>query len=104
MSWVMVRMSPDDISKMEGFRLQTQFEAIFMTALAPKDAAMFGNRDTAGGIFVFYFSPTAANIFASFLAKWAPQDCSPPSRDSVSLLVGHAGAWDMLPPHASSAG
>ena len=104
MSWVMVKLSADDITNMQEFRLQTQFEAIFMTALAPRDAAMFGNRDTAGGHFVFYFSPKAAEIFSPLLAKWSPKECSAPTRDSVSLLVGHADAWDMLPPQASNAG
>lgn len=104
MSWVKVEMSSSLMASFDGFRLQTQFEAIFMTAIAPREAAMFTNRDMTADHTTFFFSPKAAEIFSPFLAKWSPEECPAPLRDSVSLLVGHADAWNMLPPTAKSAG
>jgi hypothetical protein len=82
----------------KAFRLQGQFEGIFRTALAPEDAVMFQDRNIDQGC-TFYFSPKATQIFSSFLRTQAltPTDCAAPERESVSLLVGRADAWNMLP-------
>lgn len=90
--WIRVQLSSQDIANRAGFRLQDQFEAVFMQALSPADAAMFCNRSTVGGEFSYYFSPGARRIFALSLATWNPSECPRPSRDEVTLLVGHASA------------
>ncbi|HKB59825.1 MAG TPA: hypothetical protein VKC56_07230 [Gallionellaceae bacterium] len=97
MSWVMVRFSSADIIRGQDQRLAEQFKAVWVTAHAPKDAAMFGSKDTAGGNHVFYFSPRAAEIFFLLLSRyWSPMECPAPSRQSVALMVGHHDASDML--------
>ena len=95
--WIVVKMSDEDIARYQAFRLQGQFEAIFMTALAPRDAAMFGNKDPRRDNHLFYFSPKAAEIFGGLLGAFSPQPCEAPARDSVALLIGHQNAFDMLP-------
>jgi hypothetical protein len=104
MSWKMVKMSDADVSRQQPYRLQTQFSAVFTTALAPKDAAMFGNKNPKQDDHIFYFSPKAAEIFSLLLAAFSPVDCAAPLRESVSLLVGHSDAFDMLNSNANKAG
>jgi hypothetical protein len=95
MSWKVVKMSVQDIAANKHAQLQNMFETIFIGLRAPKDAAMFGNKDIAKE-YSYYFSPGAAKIID--LAKMGLQavDCPKPARDSVALLVGHAGATDDL--------
>ena len=95
MTWKVVTLSPDQISKHDDFRLQTQFEAIWAVALTPKDAAMFSRRDE-GGSYSFYFSPRAAEIFSLFLPRYYAKDCPRPSREGILLGIGHADAGEML--------
>lgn len=88
---------PEDPTVRQMQRLQEQFEAVFMTALAPKDAALFTNRQHIGrDNHVYYFSPKATQIFSVMLSAWSPTECDAPAKDSAALLVGHADAWDML--------
>jgi hypothetical protein len=94
--WMVVRLSENDINKFRAFRLQGQFEANYAVALAPKDAALFSNKRPARDNHVFYFSPKAAEIFARLLPQYNATPCSAPLRDSVSLLIGHADAMDLL--------
>ena len=96
MGWSMVKMSDADISKKQAFRLQAQFEAVFTTALSPKDAAMFGNLHPVRDNHLFYFSPKATEIFSTLLSAFSPIDCSAPKKESVALLVGHDGARDAM--------
>ena len=96
MGWSMVRMSDADISKNEAFRLQDEFMSIFKVALAPKDAAMFENLYPTKDNYLFYFSPLATEIFATFLLKYSATECQAPDRDSVALLVGHDDARERM--------
>ncbi|HTT13261.1 MAG TPA: hypothetical protein VMG60_20510 [Burkholderiaceae bacterium] len=101
MRWSMVELTDADVARMRAFRLQSQFRALFMTASAPRDAALFelASRERH----VYYFSPKAAEIFSPYLAAWSSKDCAPPPRDSVEVLVGRADALDMLPAQAADA-
>ena len=65
MGWSVVKLSDDDISKYEAFRLQNRFESIFAVALGPKEAAMFCNVNPTKDNNLFYFSPKATEIFVS---------------------------------------
>jgi hypothetical protein len=46
--------------------------------------------------YTYYFSPEAALIFSATLDALSATECGAPARDSVSLLVGHANAENML--------
>ncbi|HEX4243228.1 MAG TPA: hypothetical protein VHZ53_17590 [Steroidobacteraceae bacterium] len=96
MAWSVVKLTDEDIRKCEGYRLQTQFEGIFATALAPQDAAMFGNLDPDEDNHLFYFSPQATEIFSRFLNKYASTACDAPAKESVALLVGRSDAQDRM--------
>lgn len=94
--WMVVKLSDNDIDKARSFRLQGQFEAIYSVALAPKDAALFSNKRPTKDNHLFYFSPKAAEIFARLLPQYNATPCLVPLRASVSLLIGHADAIDLL--------
>jgi hypothetical protein len=94
--WMVVRLSESDINNLRTFRLQGQFEALYTAALAPKDAALFGSKKPAKDNHLFYFSQKAAEIFATLLPQYHATPCSAPLRESVSLLIGHADAIDLL--------
>ena len=94
--WMAVSLSESEINGFRGFLLQGQFDGVYLAALAPKDAALFGDKKPAKDNHLFYFSPKAAKIFAVFLPLYNAIPCPAPTRDSVSLLVGHAAATDLL--------
>jgi len=94
MNWKMVTVGAGEHRR--GAELQSLFEAAFMAAKAPKDAAMFTNHDETHA-YRFYFSPGAVRIFGSTLAKWGVVNCRPPASTAVTFLVGHADAPDELP-------
>lgn len=95
MLWSKIRISVNDIVAFKHIRLQSTFEALFIAMLAPRDAAMFDNRDIAED-YTFYFSPGCSLFFSSVLSALGAVECPPPSRDSVVLLAGHATAREDL--------
>ncbi|HEY5292191.1 MAG TPA: hypothetical protein VIJ43_07765 [Burkholderiales bacterium] len=98
MGWTKITFARIDNIDAKAFRLQTQFDAIFITASTPAGAAMFQDRNIEHGR-TFYFSPKATQMFSPFLRSAAitPISCAAPARESVSLLIGDATAWDLLP-------
>ena len=96
MAWQKVTMTPEQVGYGEGAQLQDAFEKAFMAANAPAGVAMFGEHKVTDS-FSYYFSPAAVRLFSSMLDAFGASDTTPPSRDEVALLVGHADAWDMLP-------
>ncbi|HUL63335.1 MAG TPA: hypothetical protein VLW55_01855 [Burkholderiaceae bacterium] len=95
MPWSMVELNDAAVARMQAFRLQSQFQALFATAYAPREAALFGR--TSRDRHQYYFSPRAAEIFSPYLAAWSSKDCSAPLRSSVVVLVGRDDALNMLP-------
>ena len=95
MSWFKVVMSNDDIVSRKHIRLQDTFENLFSAAGAPRNAAMFANRDMARGDW-FFFSPGAMNIASALVLSHGAVECPSPRRSAVSLLVGHPGCADVL--------
>lgn len=89
-------MSTNDILANRHAQLQDAFEKMFMDTVAPEDAAMFENAPSPDE-HCFYFSPGAVTIFGPILKSYGATECEAPPRGGTSLLVGHAGAWDMLP-------
>jgi len=98
MGWTRITLAHTDNIEAKAFRLQTQFDAIFIKALTPAGAAMFQDHNMEHGR-TFYFSPKATQIFSPFLRSVAiaPINCAAPARESVSLLIGDATARDLLP-------
>lgn len=98
MGWTKIALARVDNIEVKAFRLKTQFDAMFITALTPAGAAMFQDHNMEHGC-TFYFSPKATQLFAPFLRSVAitPINCAAPARESVSLLIGDATAWDLLP-------
>jgi hypothetical protein len=94
-SWTMIKISLADIERNVHVVLKNQFESDFVKASAPTEAAMFGNKYMEDG-YTYYFSPEAAQIFSAVLNALSPTTCGAPKRESVSLLVGHANALNML--------
>ena len=103
MVWSKITLPRTDDSAVKAFRLPKEFESIFFAALTPERAAMFQDKESEYGC-TFYFSPEATAIFSPFLKSLAitPLACAAPTRESVSLLVGHANARDMLPKASKS--
>ena len=93
--WMRVTMTSKEVAAGRHIALQDAFEKVFMAALAPKDAAMFG-YDKSYDEYGFYFSPGAVLIFASVLTSYGAEECSAPPRANASLLVAHNDAWDFL--------
>lgn len=98
MGWTKIALARVDNIEAKAFRLKTQFDAMFITALTPAGAAMFQDHNMEHGC-TFYFSPKATQLFSPFLRSVAitPINCEAPARESVSLLIGDATAWDLLP-------
>lgn len=97
-SWYKTALKQPDIVAGTHFKLQKDFETIFMAMKAPTDMAMFGGRDFVAPEQPYYFAiPSGSEVFTkTFLLNNAAQPCSRPQRSECSLLVGHADAWDLL--------
>jgi len=101
MPWSMVELNDAAVARMQAFRLQSQFEALFTTAYAPREAALFGR--TSRDRHQYYFSPRATEIFSPYLGAWSSKDCAAPLRGSVVVVVGRDDAQNMLPTEAGGA-
>ena len=86
MPWYKVTLTDEDITARRHMTLQDEFGALFMTNRGPKDAAMFGNLDSAEGHH-FYFSPGAVRFSMSVLSRWDGRECPVPRSADLALLV-----------------
>jgi len=93
MGWTRVIIKNTD--SFRSIKVRRQFESVFISTLSPKDAAMFIQKANWKET-VLYFSPKATEIFVPFLNSLFPTQCEAPLRSSVSLLVGHATAFNLL--------
>jgi hypothetical protein len=101
-SCMVVTLTDDDITRHAHIRLQDRFAQVFVAAGAPMDAVMFGNRGPGTKGHRFYFSRKAAGMLPLTLHEWSPVSCEAPARETVSLLVGNGGPWQMLPSDGSA--
>ena len=99
--WYRVRLSVSQVASGLGISLQEGFQARFVSAGAPRDAAMFNGSDVMTRN-DYYFSPGAAAIALPLVAKWKGEPCEMPARSELHLLVGHDGALDTLFPTAKT--
>ena len=91
MPWYHVRLSSYDIAAGKHIRLQNAFTTLYLERLAPKGIAMFVNRDVKDD-YTYYFSPQCLSFCTAVFSTFGASQCTPPSRVSVALLVGDAGA------------
>lgn len=94
--WKRIVLSREDVVSGMHFDVQSEFEDVFMAYGAHEDAAMYAAREPTQG-YVCYFSPLAAEIFSAGLLRYRPEDVLRPSKDDVTLLVGHESARHRLP-------
>ena len=95
MTWMKVTISAAEAEAGGYDRIVESFDAAFMAAHAPEDAALFTNsvkeRD-----YVFYFSPAAADIFSASLQALGAESCAPPPAKGTIFTLGHDTARHML--------
>ncbi len=76
-------------------QVQIAFDAAFMAAGAPRNAALFSNSLIAPECF-FYFSPGAVAIFSASLALMGAEQCDPPSPEGLISLVENGESFNLL--------
>lgn len=101
MSWYKVTMPLSECGLSgRGKELQDAFEKSFMAYKAPRDAAMFSQRDDAFENNHYYFSPGAAKLICPLIERMGGVQCAPPQNKEMPslliLLVGHADARESL--------
>jgi hypothetical protein len=90
MGWKRVDFSEDALARSLPEALTQAFEAAFLAAGAPRNAALFESRD--GARLSFHFSPGAAALFEKTLSTLGPtRGRAPPP--AARLLVGHPETW-----------
>ncbi len=75
-------------------RIQEIFQAFFRAAGLPTDMALFSRYDLGTNVVTVYVPPRAKSLALAIDAK----PCERPSREGLSLLLGHADAWSVLFP------
>lgn len=101
MSWFKFEISENEVAWGNKWEvMQDKFTSIYMSHVAPEDAALFSQSKEEGGE-IFYFSPEAARIAKSLLIEFNAIPCPPPidSGDwytGVALLVGASDARERL--------
>jgi hypothetical protein len=105
MNWISVKFPAGQVPSGRFVTMRGLFEAAFMTAGGPEDAAMFENSPSYTE-HVFYFSPAAAAFILPFLTErgYSPTPCDPPPLEETILLVGADGALDRLLSSANRSG
>lgn len=93
MSWMQVKFPMTELDRYKP--LQQEFEKAFTALGGPRHTAMFCNKDPEEQ-FELYFSPEASRLICVTLLSYGATPTSAPISDQVSLLVGTAGAWDLL--------
>lgn len=89
MDWYRIR-----VANYSADGVQDAFEAAFMAAGAPKDAALFLRLQPEGAD--YYVSPGAMSFFQSTVTVLGGQPCPPPTTEGTTFLVGHDEARTML--------
>lgn len=97
MSWHKIVMNRDDAIRGKGYQLQQEFEAIFLTLLAPHELALFTSRDMLAEPRLYYISlPDDFKPYPDLLLKkYNATPCDKPKESDVALLVGK-DAWELL--------
>jgi hypothetical protein len=84
MPWFKVTSDPKHIGLYA--QIQNEFDALFVKAKSPKDAALYSKRISEDEI-ELYFSPGASRFAIGLIAKYGGFQCEVPS-GNVLLVVG----------------
>ncbi|MDP2884827.1 MAG: hypothetical protein Q8P51_07395 [Ignavibacteria bacterium] len=97
-TWYKTTLTQSDILAGKHSKMQDDFETIFEVMQAQADLAMFDGRDLTAKERPYYFAiPPDSEMFTKkFLLINAAQPCPKPKDSECSLLVGVAGAFDLL--------
>lgn len=78
------------------YSIVQQFTSLWISALGPKDAALFSNSADFK-ITMLYFSPGSMNIpsIATLVHGLSGSPSEPPP-ENATLLVGHADAFELI--------
>jgi hypothetical protein len=78
-------------------QLQAAFEVMFLTRRSPRDAALFEWHDESLQTNLFFFSPEAAAMVETLIARFGGIEYSPPVlSERLVLLVGHPSVRETL--------
>jgi len=96
MSWYKVTLSPTDIAEGRQVHLEDACYAVFVKAEAPKEAGvgMFSLKDETQ--YVFYFSPSAAQVAMPLIDRYGGVPCEAPKRSEVGVLWSHFDGLDAV--------
>lgn len=90
MSWYKVEFSSIDFGKDKHLMLKQAFERLFTTFNAPKELALFGQKEGQG--YVVYFSPDSDRYVKALIENFSGVVCPPPQLADLEILVGHVDA------------
>ncbi len=71
------------------FVIQNEFAAVFISAGAPQEAALFSVCEPGSKTIEFYFTPAAARLAQGLLVRHGATECSRPDNEHLALLVGN---------------
>jgi hypothetical protein len=99
MPWFKVTISSDNNHRGLDAQIQNEFDALFVKANSPKDAALYSKRPSPDET-EFYFSPGASRIAYRLIANYGGIPCEEPS-GKVLLVVGHPDR-NLMNPHVTN--
>ena len=99
MPWFKITISPDNKNTGLSAEIQNEFDALFVKANSPKDAALYSKRPSPDKT-ELYFSPGASSFAYSLVANYGGIACEKPS-GKILLVVGHPDR-NLMNPHATN--
>jgi hypothetical protein len=96
MPWYKVSLTAEQIANGDEMRIQDQFDALFLAAGGPKDAALFSSKLDRSDIAHLFFSPGSVKFAEPLIRLCRGEICEKPDRSAVALLVGHQSALEEL--------
>jgi len=93
MQWYKIVLTKE----MSAIKLHDELQALFLSALGPKDAAIFVHDDMDTGEWVVYLSPGAVLFCKPLIEMYSGVACLAPKKKEVKLSIGYGSAWELLP-------
>ena len=96
MDWYKVTLSADDVQLGKQKEIMDQFLHLFEAAGFPKEMALFSSWFLQDNIVELYFSSYVFKPLQTLIKLYSGVRCEKPTKDNVSLLVGHDESWKLL--------
>ena len=98
MSWYKVSLKSSQVANTRHMAILNEFEKLFRSVSAPKDMALFASKipQSQEEFMTLYFSPSCSPVADLLVTQHMGTTCEIPKKDDVRLLVGKAGAWNLL--------